>query len=193
MDKLFDSLTQKAQIISNLNREIHLSLCLAAKKYANAQYVESAQLLERHLEKFPTDTSAQILLCKTYAQLGKYHQAVQHLKSASDIIHSPKTFDFYLQEIESIQRREKTIYNIDDLKHADVKIPFETHDGNLTPADEPKTYETLLVSETLAKIYISQGELKEAIKIYEKLIERKPENKEKYLHSIEELKSRLEK
>ena len=50
-----------------------------------------------------------------------------------------------------------------------------------------------LVSETLAKIYISQGESKRSNQIYEKLIERKPENKEKYLQSIEELKSRLEK
>lgn len=193
MYKISDSIIQKSQIISNLNRETNLALHIAAKKYRDENYAESAELLERHLEKYPADSAAQILLSKTYAQLGKYHQAVQYLKLASEIIHSQKTFDFYLKEIEDIQRGEKTGFNIDNLKLPEIKIPIETHEGNLTPTDEPKTYETLLVSETLAKIYISQGELKEAIKIYEKLIERKPENKEKYLSSIEELKSRLEK
>lgn len=193
MDNISNSITQKAQIISKLNRDTNLSLRIAAKKYEDENYAESAEILERHLEKFPSDITAQILLSKTYAQLGKYHQAVLHLKSASEIIHSPQTFDFYLKEIEDIQRVEKTGFNIENLNLTEFKIPVETHEENLTLSDGPKTYETLLVSETLAKIYISQGELNEAIKIYEKLIERKPENKEKYLHSIEELKSRLEK
>ena len=193
MDNISDSIIQKAQIISKLNRDTNLSLRIAAKKYEDEDYTESAEILERRLEKFPIDTAAQILLSQTYARLGKYHQAVKHLKSASEIIHSPKTIDFYLQEIEDIQRGKKTGFNIDNLNLTDFKIPVETHKEYSTPSGEPKTYETLLVSETLAKIYISQGEFTEAIKIYEKLIERKPENNEKYLHSIEELKSRLEK
>jgi len=193
LNKSSGSSTQKAQIISDLNRDTSLSLHIANKNYRDEHYDESAELLERHLEKFPFDTAAQILLSKNYAQLGKYHQAVQHLKSIASTIHSPKTIDFYLQEIEDIQRGEKTGFNIDNLNLTDFKIPVETHKEYSTPSGEPKTYETLLVSETLAKIYISQGEFTEAIKIYEKLIERKPENNEKYLHSIEELKSRLEK
>jgi tetratricopeptide (TPR) repeat protein len=193
LDNISDSIVQKAQIISNLGRESNLSLRIAVKKYENQNYAESAELLERYLEKFPTNIPAQILLSKTYAQLGKYHQAVQHLKSASETIHSPSTYDFYLKEIEAIQRAEKTGYTEDSLKPVEFKIPYETTKGDFAQTDETKTYEHSLVSETLAKIYISQGEFKEAISIYEKLIERKPEHKEKYLHSIEELKSRLEK
>ena len=193
MEKISDSIVQKAQIISSLGRETNLTLRLAAKKYENKNYAESAELLERYLEKFPTNVPAQILLSKTYAQLGKYHQAVQQLKSATETIHSPSTYDFYLKEIEAIQRVEKIGYTQDSLKPVELKITSETTEGDFTQTNEPKTYEHSLVSETLAKIYISQGEFKEAISIYEKLTERKPENKEKYLHSIEELKSRLEK
>ena len=193
MDYISDSIVQKAQIISDLNRDTNLSLRIAAKKFVDENYAESAEILERHLEKFPIDTAAQFLLSKTYAQLGKYHQAVEHLKLASEFIHSPKTFEFYLKEIENLQRLEKTDFNIDNINLTEFKIPVEAREESLTLADEPKTYETLLVSETLAKIYVSQGELTEAIKIYGKLIERKPENKENYLQSIEELKSRLDK
>jgi tetratricopeptide (TPR) repeat protein len=193
LDKISDSIVQKAQIISSLGRETSLTLCIAAREYEEENYAESAELLERFLEKFPANIAAQIILSKTYAQHGKYHQAVQHLKSASESIHSPSTFDFYLKEIEAIQRGEKIGLAEDKSKPVELKIPDETTEGNFTQTREAKTYEHSLVSETLAKIYISQGEFKEAISIYEKLIERKPENKEKYLHSIGELKSRLEK
>ncbi len=46
-----------------------------------------------------------------------------------------------------------------------------------------------LASETLANIYLSQGQKNEAIKIYELLIERNPEKREYYFEKIRELKS----
>ena len=47
-----------------------------------------------------------------------------------------------------------------------------------------------LASETLANIYLSQGEKNEAIKIFEILIDRQPEKKEYYLAKISDIKSR---
>lgn len=193
LDNISDSITQKAQIISKLNGDTNLFLHIAAKKYKDGKYAESAEILEKHLEKFPNNTAALILISKTYAHLGKYQQAVQHLKSASEIIHSSQTFDFYLKEIEEIQRGELSEINSEIVNTSDFKITSKPISNISAQTIESQTYEHTLVSETLAKIYISQGELIEAIKIYEKLMERKPENKEKYLHSLEELKSRLEK
>ena len=46
-----------------------------------------------------------------------------------------------------------------------------------------------LASETLANIYLNQGEKNEAIKIFELLIDRQPEKKEYYLGKISEIKS----
>jgi tetratricopeptide (TPR) repeat protein len=193
LDKISDSIVQKAQIVSNLNRETNLFLRLAARNYEVGNYDESAQILEKQLEQFPKNSAAQILLSKAYARLGKYHQAVQQLKSACEAIHSPKTFDFYLKEIEAIQRGEKIDFTNFEQKSPKPIILAESSNKGFAKNNEIKPTEHSLVSETLAKIYISQGEIKEAISIYEKLIERKPENKEKYLHAIEELKSRLEK
>lgn len=46
-----------------------------------------------------------------------------------------------------------------------------------------------LASETLANIYLNQGEKNEAIKIFELLIDRQPDKKEYYLRKISEIKS----
>lgn len=46
-----------------------------------------------------------------------------------------------------------------------------------------------LASETLANIYISQGQINEAIKIYEHLAQIKPEKKEHYIEKIKNLKA----
>ena len=46
-----------------------------------------------------------------------------------------------------------------------------------------------LASETLANIYISQGQINEAIKIYEHLAQIKPEKKEYYIEKIKNLKA----
>lgn len=50
----------------------------------------------------------------------------------------------------------------------------------------------MIVSETLAKIYSTQGELREAIEIYKKLIKKNPEKEEYFSQKITELKSQLE-
>ena len=62
-------------------------------------------------------------------------------------------------------------------------IDTETKENNFT-ADKSK-----LASETLANIYLSQGQKSEAIKVYETLIERNPEKKEYYLGKISAIKS----
>ncbi len=49
----------------------------------------------------------------------------------------------------------------------------------------------LIVSETLAKIYITQGELKEAISVYEKLKKKNPEKAQYYSEKIAELLNNL--
>ena len=54
------------------------------------------------------------------------------------------------------------------------------------------TERSRIVTETLAKIYLSQGQRSEAIKMYEKLIKRNPEKEEYYLSKIREIRSQPE-
>jgi len=61
---------------------------------------------------------------------------------------------------------------------------IETPDHNYVPDD--------LVSETLAKIYIKQNKIEEAIRIYEQLSLLEPEKKQKFARLIDEQKKKLE-
>jgi tetratricopeptide (TPR) repeat protein len=49
----------------------------------------------------------------------------------------------------------------------------------------------MIVSETLAKIYVAQNEYDEAIKVYEKLIKKEPSRYEHFTEKIKEIRSRL--
>ncbi len=48
--------------------------------------------------------------------------------------------------------------------------------------------ESMIVSETLAKIYLAQGEYNEAVKVYQKLCVKNPDKKEYYDKKIKEIK-----
>lgn len=77
-------------------------------------------------------------------------------------------------------------------KISTAKIPEAGNSFDVSNYIIEKSTGNMIVSETLAKIYISQGELREAIEVYKKLI-KKDSSKEKYFQDkIKELKIRLE-
>ncbi len=84
--------------------------------------------------------------------------------------------------------------NLNELaeKISHAKIPTIT-DENKTTDFEVKDFSdsSMIVSETLAKIYIAQGELQEAIAVYEKLSKKNPGREEYFSQKIVELKSKL--
>ncbi|MCH7773030.1 MAG: tetratricopeptide repeat protein [Bacteroidetes bacterium] len=51
--------------------------------------------------------------------------------------------------------------------------------------------DNMIVSETLAKIYVAQNEYDEAIKVYEKLIKKEPSRHEHFTGKIKEIRSRF--
>ncbi len=73
------------------------------------------------------------------------------------------------------------------------EISPETQNSPLVERiEQEKSFgKNIIISETLAKIYISQGEYKEAIDIYNLLKEKHPEKIDYYSKKIEELKSKL--
>lgn len=62
-------------------------------------------------------------------------------------------------------------------------------DNNSSLADLSE--KNIIISETLAKIYAAQGELEEAVKVYEKLISKNPSQKDYFTSKILELRSEL--
>ena len=88
----------------------------------------------------------------------------------------------------------KSIDNrLSELADEVMKAKIDRNENFSIPEIESETIlpeKTKLASETLANIYLSQGEKNEAIKIFEILINRQPEKKEYYLGKISEIKSR---
>jgi len=84
--------------------------------------------------------------------------------------------------------------NLDELadKISRAKIPVITEEDSSSKYVANEIPESsLIVSETLAKIYLAQGEIKEAIIIYEKLSKKEPSRLEYFSQRISELKSKL--
>ena len=65
-------------------------------------------------------------------------------------------------------------------------------DVNESPVLDGISSSHLIVSETLAKIYVAQGEYKEAIEVYKKLIKKHPLKSEIFNQRIKELESELD-
>ena len=90
-----------------------------------------------------------------------------------------------LEETEAIENRleqlAKTI--------ASAKLPPPGDEKNIETRSLGQLSENnLIVSETLAKIYVSQGQYNEAIKVFKNLIKMKPGKTDYYSEKIEEIK-----
>ena len=95
------------------------------------------------------------------------------------------------------QKLDENFQSIDErlteLAEEVMKAKIERNENFSIPeSDQEKISpdKSKLASETLANIYLTQGEKNEAIKIYELLIHRNPERKEYYLGKISEISSR---
>jgi len=182
------------------------------------------EILENGIKNYPYFPPAYIIMAKAYAVSGNYKLSLDALKTSADLMHSKKTYDFYVREIEGI-RRHHDLYNVKDnsehnrelsgsqnkpgsdesMKDIDDRLEElarEISSSKISPAGSDYKPEAekndipagggIIVSETLAKIYISQGEIEEAKKVYLKLIQKHPEREAYYRSKIDELPSGLE-
>ena len=98
----------------------------------------------------------------------------------------PEVIDYQFDDIDD--RLEEIAR---DISHARINESPSNLDYELSNIDN-FIEQNMFVSETLAKIYITQGEFKEAIEVYQKLIKKTPSKQEYYLQRISELQSQLE-
>ncbi len=108
----------------------------------------------------------------------------------------PELFDIQLNE-KNDSREISTAFEdrldsiAKEISHAKIKDRTGSEDiDNYASMDFSE--ENMIVSETLAKIYIAQGEYKEAVKVYRKLLDRNPDKKDYYTNKINEINSQLE-
>lgn len=228
MKNSVDVFNQKVGLIFDYNQNTPLFVRMAFIEIERNNLDKAIEILNNGMDKFSDHPVAFFLLAKANTLKGNYQKAAQLIKKGSEIISSPKTFEFYSREIESIRKqreifksirwesteahpdyayasqadRHKKILSVQGDKSFEETLNRLTKDieGASNTIKEAKKkleqskaagYDTQIVSETLAKIYANQGELQEAISVYEKLIKKNPGKKDYFGLKISELKSRL--
>jgi tetratricopeptide (TPR) repeat protein len=99
--------------------------------------------------------------------------------------------DYTKTNEKSVDKLQSVDDRLDQLAREVMNARIEKKDDDLIPKLNQNSHspdKSKLASETLANIYLSQGEKSEAIKIFELLIDRNPEKKEYYLAKIAEIK-----
>jgi tetratricopeptide (TPR) repeat protein len=156
------------------------------------------------------------ILIKSPETYEYYLKEVESARKQRSLFDSSTRTSFFFPEIESEQpvivpenkeekenilpeKLDNQLENIDDrleeiareISHARLNDSSSNFDYELSNVGN-FIEQNMFVSETLAKIYITQGEFKEAIEIYQKLIKKNPSKQEYYLQKISELQSQLE-
>jgi tetratricopeptide (TPR) repeat protein len=224
----FDAFNQKVSLIYEYNSKSPLFARVAENEIEKNNIDEAIKILYDGLTHHPDFYVAYFLLSKAHTIKGNYGHALKYVKKGSELIHSPKTFDYYLREIDAI-KKQRQLFNVsrwadsanekfsmvnqkptlesekekpaESIEETLNKLTAEIEGATKTVNDakkqieesKPKTFSNndFIVSETLAKIYITQGEFKEAIYVYKKLKQKNPEKESYFDSKIAELKAKL--
>ena len=224
----FDAFNQKVSLIYEYNNKSPLFARVAENEIEKNNIDTAIKILTEGLVNHPDFSVAYFLLGKAHTIQGNYGQALKSIKKGSELIHSPKTFDYYLREIDAI-KKQRQLFNVSRwaniaYENSVQNVQAQSNESNQTKSSESieetlnkltaeiegtskvikeakkkiednriKEYSNndFIVSETLAKIYITQGEFKEAISVYKKLKVKNPEKENYFDSKIAELKSKL--
>ena len=238
-----EAFKNKVSLIYEFNKTSPLFIRKAEAEMENNHIEKAIEILNSGLKLYPDYSAAHLLLGKARMLTGHFDAALKSIKAGCANLHSPRTYEFYLSEIEEA-KKQRSLFDSSkrtsffdppnvieqQVKSSAVKIelgvPDETKDEPVEQAPftnvddrleeiakkisfakikEPRSdfnYEdsvgrrlgesSLIVSETLAKIYIAQQEYQEAITVYKKLIQKNPSKQEYYQQKIIEIQSKIE-
>lgn len=205
-----DNNESKIKLIYEFNPESPLFTRVAASLLRNGNIVESIEILDKGIKQYSDYPTAFLILaiCKAYA--GEIEEAKKYVSKCAEMIDSEETLDYYLSKIEEINKernslseaiRPAIISTENENKKESIEERLETLSQMLTGAkinyksDDSDNIVTeikgftgkKIVSETLANIYVSQKNFKEAIAIYKELIKKNPEKTDEYEKKITEI------
>lgn len=198
----------KVNLIYEYNKKSPLFVRVANGEIEKNNPEKAVEILNDGLAVYPNYPVAHILLGKALMLLGKYRESLDSYRKGSELINSPEVYDYYLQEVENLKKQRILfetshkpgfIAAVDNENTKDRKISLEKelssfdslNDNKITPVTRKPGGDSI-VSETLANIYITQGELREALSIYERLLNKNPQKRDYYQQKISELKAELE-
>jgi tetratricopeptide (TPR) repeat protein len=117
--------------------------------------------------------------------------------SSDNLQKEANAHELFNEKSETKQDKELAITideRLEELADQISKVKLSASTGSTVTHTDFKdilTQDSMIVSETLAKIYVAQNEYDEAIKVYEKLIKKEPARYEHFTDKIKEIRSRL--
>lgn len=196
---------EKIKLVYEFNHSSPVFARVAESFMNNGEYDHALSILEKGLEKYPDYVSAKIVLIELLAKKNDYKRLINVVDEIRDLV-DEKTVNYYLDKAEEERNLSTEILgsekgeprsiedNLENLADtiSKAKIP-PTGDADVSNNDlaEPTPKGNQFISETLAEIYLMQSNYKEALSIYEKLLESNPDKTEHYKSKIDEIKSKM--
>jgi len=119
------------------------------------------------------------------------------LNSSDNLQKAANVPDLFNEKSETKQEKELAIKideRLEELADQISKVKLSASTGSARTHVDFKdllSQDNMIVSETLAKIYVAQNEYDEAIKVYEKLIKKEPSRYEHFTEKIKEIRLKL--
>lgn len=198
----------KFAIVYEFNKESPLMTYKGTKELEAKNYSKAAELLAEAIEKFPDHATPYFQYSLALANQNEFEKAKEILTKGDDLLGDKDTFNYYSNLIESIKRDAEGItVSFDETvnevleesfieperfnRENEIDIFEENHEKGKT--EEKLDFDqSPIVTETLAEIYASQNNYEEAIEVYEKLKNIKPELTDRFNNRISQLNIELE-
>jgi tetratricopeptide (TPR) repeat protein len=197
----------KVNLIYEYNKQSPLFVRVASGEIDKNNVEKAVEILNEGLSLYPDYPVAHILLGKALMLKGKYKDSLDSFRKGSELVNSHKVYEYYLQEVENLKKQRALfesshkpgfINESNEREEPDENPSLEKELTSFDSMDEQKNTPVssgqegdTIVSETLANIYITQGELREALSVFERLLNKNPQKREYYEEKINELKTKL--
>ena len=146
MNGSIEAFNQKVNLIYEYNHQSPLFVRLAGIEIEKNNLDNALKILTEGLQYYPEYSIVYFLIGKVHTLNGKYSQALEYIKKGSELIHSTKSFDFYLKEIETI-KKQRSFFNIsrwlDFAKENKDDSKKPTSDKTANPASDESLENTL--------------------------------------------------
>lgn len=200
-----DKALEKIKLIYEFNNNSPVFARVAELYMQNGEYDQALSILEEGLEIYPDYISAKIVLIEVLGKKNDFKRMISVTDEIRDYVNE-QTVNYYLDKAEEERNLATEAFGSekgepksieDDLENladtiSKAKIPpAGDADVSNNDLDEPTPKGNQFISETLAEIYVMQSNYKEALSIFEKLLESNPNKTEHYKSKIDEIKSKM--
>lgn len=218
-EPLKDSVPDKIALIYEFNKLSPLFARVANAELNKDNIEDALNILSIGLKLFPDYPTAYLVHAKALAFSGKKEEAIEEVKKACTLLSDKKTEEYYLHQIEKISAEaaafsesRRTAFFPENLEQAGEDKKEEVVDDGLEQlAEELNNAKVIeaedaleesssgfvftggkpIISETLAGIYMAQGNLKDAKYVYEQLIIKEPGKEERFRKKLAEIEARV--